>query len=92
MATRTRHPRTEKIEARLLAPVNWLEERSERLVGGLKYFLFRKVPAETNWFHARLGDADRLPRAARHQASCSPYALQARTETAYESISTSRTT
>jgi quinol-cytochrome oxidoreductase complex cytochrome b subunit len=55
MATRTRHPRTEKVEARLLAPVNWLEERSG-LVGGVKYFLFRKVPAETNWFHT-LGSA-----------------------------------
>ncbi len=39
----------------LLAPVNWLEERSG-LVGGIKYFLFRKVPAETNWFHT-LGSA-----------------------------------
>ena len=39
----------------IIAPVDWLEERSG-LVGGLKYFLFRKVPAETNWFHT-LGSA-----------------------------------
>ncbi len=39
----------------LLAPVNWLEERSG-LIGGIKYFLFRKVPKETNWFHT-LGSA-----------------------------------
>jgi quinol-cytochrome oxidoreductase complex cytochrome b subunit len=38
-----------------MAPLDWLEERSG-LVGGLKYFLFRKVPAETNWFHT-LGSA-----------------------------------
>ena len=36
-------------------PVDWLEERSG-LIGGLRYFLFRKVPAETNWFHT-LGSA-----------------------------------
>ena len=44
-----------KLVPLLLAPVNWLEERSG-LVGGLKYFLFRKVPKETNWFHT-LGSA-----------------------------------
>ncbi len=38
-----------------MVPVDWLEERSG-LIGGLKYFLFRKVPAETNWFHT-LGSA-----------------------------------
>ena len=36
-------------------PVDWLEERSG-LIGGIRYFLFRKVPAETNWFHT-LGSA-----------------------------------
>ena len=30
-------------------PIDWLEERSG-LVGGVKYFLFRKVPSDTNWF------------------------------------------
>ena len=39
----------------MLLPVDWLEERSG-LVGGIKYFLFRKVPAETSWFHT-LGSA-----------------------------------
>ena len=33
----------------VLAPVDWLEERSG-LVGAIKYFLFRKVPHDTNWF------------------------------------------
>ena len=36
-------------------PLDWLEERSG-LVGGVKYFLFRKVPADTNWWHT-LGSA-----------------------------------
>ncbi len=39
----------------LMVPVDWLEERSG-LVGGLKYFLFRKVPRDSNWFHT-LGSA-----------------------------------
>jgi menaquinol-cytochrome c reductase cytochrome b subunit len=52
---RTKSPRQQQLEALLLAPVDWLEERSG-LVGGIKYFLFRKVPAETNWFHT-LGSA-----------------------------------
>ena len=33
----------------------WIEERSG-LIGGLRYFLFRKVPGDTNWFHT-LGSA-----------------------------------
>jgi len=52
---RTKSPRQQQLEGLLLAPVDWLEERSG-LVGGIKYFLFRKVPAETNWFHT-LGSA-----------------------------------
>jgi menaquinol-cytochrome c reductase cytochrome b subunit len=36
-------------------PVDWLEERSG-LVGGIKYFLFRKVPADIGWWHT-LGSA-----------------------------------
>jgi menaquinol-cytochrome c reductase cytochrome b subunit len=58
MATATRRRksrRQQQIEALVLAPVDWLEERSG-LVGGLRYFLFRKVPVETNWFHT-LGSA-----------------------------------
>jgi quinol-cytochrome oxidoreductase complex cytochrome b subunit len=38
-----------------LYPLEWLEERSG-LVGGIRYFLFRKVPGDTNWFHT-LGSA-----------------------------------
>jgi quinol-cytochrome oxidoreductase complex cytochrome b subunit len=47
--------RKEQLEHALLVPVDWLEERSG-LVGGLKYFLFRHVPRDTNWFHT-LGSA-----------------------------------
>jgi quinol-cytochrome oxidoreductase complex cytochrome b subunit len=36
-------------------PLDWLEERSG-LVGGVKYFLFRKVPSDMNWWHT-LGSA-----------------------------------
>src|ERR671931_663434 len=36
-------------------PIDWLEERSG-LVGGVKYFLFRKVPRDIGWWHT-LGSA-----------------------------------
>ena len=36
-------------------PLDWLEERSG-LVGGIKYFLFRKVPGDSSWWHT-LGSA-----------------------------------
>ncbi len=39
----------------VLYPLDWVEERSG-LVGATKYFLFRKVPGDTNWFHT-LGSA-----------------------------------
>ena len=39
----------------VMIPLNWLEERSG-LVGGVKYFLFRKVPRDTSWWHT-LGSA-----------------------------------
>ena len=48
-------PRRRQIEAAALYPLDWLEERSG-LVGGIRYFLFRKVPGDTNWFHT-LGSA-----------------------------------
>jgi quinol-cytochrome oxidoreductase complex cytochrome b subunit len=47
--------RSASLQAALLYPLDWLEERSG-LVGGVKYFLFRKVPRDTNWFHT-LGSA-----------------------------------
>jgi menaquinol-cytochrome c reductase cytochrome b subunit len=52
---RRRSPRQQQLEQLVLAPVDWLEERSG-LVGAIRYFLFRKVPAESNWFHT-LGSA-----------------------------------
>ncbi len=58
MATRaqtTRQRRKQELQAALLYPVDWLEERSG-LVGGLRYFLFRKVPRDTNWMQT-LGSA-----------------------------------
>jgi menaquinol-cytochrome c reductase cytochrome b subunit len=47
-----KHP---QLKAAALYPLDWLEERSG-LVGGIKYFLFRKVPRDTGWFHT-LGSA-----------------------------------
>ena len=54
-ASRKKPTRRDQIEAVALYPLDWLEERSG-LVGGVKYFLFRKVPRDTNWFHT-LGSA-----------------------------------
>ncbi len=51
----TKNTRRAKVEAVALYPLDWLEERSG-LVGGVKYFLFRKVPRDTGWFHT-LGSA-----------------------------------
>jgi menaquinol-cytochrome c reductase cytochrome b subunit len=47
--------RRKKVEALVLYPLDWLEERSG-LVGGTKYFLFRKVPGDSGWAHT-LGSA-----------------------------------
>jgi quinol---cytochrome c reductase cytochrome b subunit, bacillus type len=47
--------RRKQVERAVVYPLDWLEERSG-LVGGIKYFLFRKVPGDTNWFHT-LGSA-----------------------------------
>jgi menaquinol-cytochrome c reductase cytochrome b subunit len=56
VTTRTRKSaRRRQIEAAINYPIDWLEERSG-LVGALRYFLFRKVPGDTNWFHT-LGSA-----------------------------------
>ena len=43
-----RSARREKIEAAVLYPLDWVEERSG-LVGGVKYFLFRNVPRDISW-------------------------------------------
>src|ERR671925_317697 len=44
-----------KLERMVTYPLDWLDERSA-VVQGTKYFLFRKVPRDTNWFHT-LGSA-----------------------------------
>jgi menaquinol-cytochrome c reductase cytochrome b subunit len=46
---------TAKLVELIWIPLNWLEERSG-IVAGVRYFLFRKVPSDTNWFHT-LGSA-----------------------------------
>src|ERR671939_644207 len=43
-----RSTRREQFEAAVNYPLDWVEERSG-LVGGIRYFLFRKVPGDTNW-------------------------------------------
>src|SRR5207249_6866370 len=47
--------RRRQLEAAINFPIDWVEERSG-LVGGLRYFLFRKVPGDTNWMQT-LGSA-----------------------------------
>ena len=41
-------PRQQQLEAALLYPVDWLDERTG-ILAGLRYFLFRNVPRDTNW-------------------------------------------
>ena len=56
LAAPSRKPsRSQQIANVALYPLDWLEERSG-LVGATKYFLFRKVPRDTSWFHT-LGSA-----------------------------------
>jgi menaquinol-cytochrome c reductase cytochrome b subunit len=52
---RRKSARRAQIEAAALYPLDWLEERSG-LVGGVRYFLFRKVPRDIGWYHT-LGSA-----------------------------------
>jgi menaquinol-cytochrome c reductase cytochrome b subunit len=47
--------RRAQMQAAVNFPLDWLEERSG-LVGGVRYFLFRKVPGDTNWMQT-LGSA-----------------------------------
>jgi quinol---cytochrome c reductase cytochrome b subunit, bacillus type len=47
--------RRQKMEELVTYPLDWLEERSG-LVGGVRYFLFRNVPADINWMQT-LGSA-----------------------------------
>jgi menaquinol-cytochrome c reductase cytochrome b subunit len=59
MAVNARAPRKsarrQRIEAMITYPLDWLEERSG-IVGGVRYFLFRKVPGDVNWMQT-LGSA-----------------------------------
>jgi quinol-cytochrome oxidoreductase complex cytochrome b subunit len=47
--------RRKKLEAAITYPIDWVEERSG-LIGGLRFFLFRKVPGDVNWMQT-LGSA-----------------------------------
>jgi quinol-cytochrome oxidoreductase complex cytochrome b subunit len=47
--------RSEQLQQTITYPLDWLEERSG-LVGGIKYFLFRKVPGDIDWWQT-LGSA-----------------------------------
>ena len=55
MALATRTKKQSRVMQLVMVPIDWLEERSG-LVGGVKYFLFRKVPRDTSWWHT-LGSA-----------------------------------
>jgi quinol-cytochrome oxidoreductase complex cytochrome b subunit len=55
MAASKKSARRQQLEAQLLYPLDWLEERSG-LVGGVRYFLFRNVPGDVNWMQT-LGSA-----------------------------------
>ncbi|MBV8562247.1 MAG: cytochrome B6, partial [Actinobacteria bacterium] len=47
--------RRQRMQQAVEFPLDWLEERSG-LVGGVRYFLLRKVPGDTNWMQT-LGSA-----------------------------------
>src|SRR5919106_47504 len=47
--------RRQRMEELVNFPLDWLEERSG-LIGGVRYFLFRNVPADINWMQT-LGSA-----------------------------------
>jgi len=51
----TKSERGEKLQAAVMYPLDWLEERSG-IVGGIRYFLFRNVPRDSSWWHT-LGSA-----------------------------------
>ena len=51
----TTQTKQSKSRQAVMYPLDWHEERSG-LVGGVKYFLFRKVPGDSGWWHT-LGSA-----------------------------------
>jgi len=58
---KTKPSRLHQIVHILLYPLDWLEERTSipghsGIVGGIKYFLFRRVPSDISWGHT-LGSA-----------------------------------
>src|ERR1044072_6434934 len=55
MATTTKPSRSESLAMTAMSPLDWLEKPSG-LIGGVRYFLFRKVPGDTSWWHT-LGSA-----------------------------------
>jgi quinol---cytochrome c reductase cytochrome b subunit, bacillus type len=56
MATTRKKPtKGQQLQQVIMYPLDWLEERSG-LVGATRYFLFRKVPADVDWFQT-LGSA-----------------------------------
>jgi menaquinol-cytochrome c reductase cytochrome b subunit len=55
MATTRKPTRSQQMQQVIMYPLDWLEERSG-LVGATRYFLFRKVPADVDWFQT-LGSA-----------------------------------
>jgi menaquinol-cytochrome c reductase cytochrome b subunit len=55
MATTRRPTKQEQMQEAILYPLDWIEERSG-LVGAIRYFLFRKIPGDVNWFQT-LGSA-----------------------------------
>jgi len=55
VAAARKSARRAQVERLITYPIDWIEERSG-LIGGLKYFLLRKVPGDTGWFHT-LGSA-----------------------------------
>ena len=55
MAARRPPTRRDRMIRVATYPLDWLEERSG-LVGGVRYFLFRNVPADSTWWHT-LGSA-----------------------------------
>jgi ubiquinol-cytochrome c reductase cytochrome b subunit/menaquinol-cytochrome c reductase cytochrome b subunit len=59
MRTPPRRKRPSRVATAVNYPFDWLEERSG-LVGGVKYFLFRKVPGDINWMQT-LGSATLTP-------------------------------
>jgi menaquinol-cytochrome c reductase cytochrome b subunit len=61
MATVSRRPptraelRKQRMQQAVNFPLDWVEERSG-LIGGVRYFLFRKIPSDSNWMQT-LGSA-----------------------------------